>query len=104
MTNGIDSPLDCSKQTDWITSNSYQFACRYFRTAASKWPHLTDAEAKTLSQAGLKIVTVWESRSDVLEHFSFATGVDEGTTAYRQAMLAGQPARTPIYFAVDFDC
>ena len=33
----------------------------------------------------------------------YTAGVDEGTSAYRQAMNAGQPAGSPIYFAVDFD-
>src|SRR5262249_49557316 len=31
-------------------------------------------------------------------------GVDEGTSAYRQAMQTHQPSGTPIYFTVDFDC
>jgi hypothetical protein len=57
-----------------------------------------------VSNGALQIVALWESKSDVLDHFSYSSGVDEGTSAYRQAMGAGQRPRTPIYFAVDFDC
>ena len=104
MTDGIDCALDCTKKAAWIASNGNEFVCRYYRLPTSKWAPLTATEAKALSKAGLKIATVWESQSDVLAHFSHAKGVDEGTSAYHQAMLVGQPARTPIYFAVDFDC
>jgi hypothetical protein len=81
-----------------------EFVGRYYRQKTSKWTPLTDKEAMALSKAGLNIVALWESRSDVLAHFSHSAGVDEGTSAYHQAMLAGQPKGTPIYFAVDFDC
>jgi hypothetical protein len=101
---GIDCALDCTKRIAAIRGLHAQFVGRYYRQASSHWPALTSAEAKALSNAGFQIVAVWESASNVLHHFSHATGVDEGTSAYRQAMLVGQPARTPIYFAVDFDC
>jgi len=104
MPGGIDCALDCTKRAAAIKALNATFVGRYYRLPGSKWAPLTGAEAKALSKAGLKIVALWESRSDVLDHFSHAAGVDEGTSAYRQAMNAGQPAGTPIYFAVDFDC
>jgi hypothetical protein len=61
-------------------------------------------EARAISASGLLIVALWESNSAAPEHFSYTTGVDEGTSAYKQAMNTGQPAGTPIFFAVDFDC
>jgi hypothetical protein len=101
---GIDCALDCTRRIAAIKGLHAQFVGRYYRQATSQWPALTNAEAKALSAAGLQIVALWESASDKLQHFSHATGVDEGTSAYHQAMQAGQPARSPIYFAVDFDC
>lgn len=104
MSNGIDCALDCTKRTAAINAMNVEFVGRYYRLPTSKWTPLTATEAQALSKASLKRVSLWESKSDVLEHFSYPNGANESTTAYYQAMLAGQPQRTPIYFAVDFDC
>jgi hypothetical protein len=104
MSDGIDCALDCTKRAAWIKANGNEFVGRYYRNALSKWTPLDSNEARAISASGLLIVALWESNSAVAEHFSYTTGVDEGTSAYKQAMNAGQPARTPIYFAVDFDC
>jgi hypothetical protein len=103
MAQGIDCALDCTKKASWIKASGADFVGRYYRNSASRWTPLTHAEGQALSSGGLVIVAVWESKSDVIEHFSYTAGVDEGTSAYRQAMNAGQPAGSPIYFAVDFD-
>lgn len=104
MNEGIDCATDCSKRVAAIKATGAAFVGRYYRLPHSKWDPLTAAEAQALSKGDLKIVALWESSSDALDHFSFSSGVDEGTSAYRQAMGAGQQPRTPIYFAVDFDC
>jgi Domain of unknown function (DUF1906) len=104
MTQGLDCALDCTKRGGWLKAAGNEFVGRYYRNAASRWTPLTHPEGRSLTDAGLVIVALWESKSDVLEHFSYTAGVDEGTSSYRQAMNAGQPAKTPIYFAVDFDC
>jgi hypothetical protein len=100
---GIDCALDCTKRITAIQALNVHFVGRYYRQHGSKYTPLTKPEAQALSKAGFQIAALWESASNMAGHFSHATGVDEGTSAYRQAMLAGQPARTPIYFAVDFD-
>src|ERR1700687_2065340 len=104
MAQGIDCALDCTKKVSWIKASGADFVGRYYRNSASRWAQLTHAEGQALASSGLVIGALWESKSDVIEHFSYTAGVDEGTSAYRQAMTAGQPASTPIYFAVDFDC
>jgi hypothetical protein len=104
MVHGIDCATDCTKRVGAIKQMGADFVGRYYRLPHSQYHPLTATEAQALSHGDLKIVSLWESRSDALDHFSHATGVDEGTSAYRQAMKAGQPPRTPIYFAVDFDC
>lgn len=62
--------------------------------------NLTPGEAQALTAAGIKIVTVWEAGAN-------ATGRKQGTSAARcaarQAIRCGQPAGTPIYFAIDHD-
>ena len=104
MSDGIDCALDCTKRAAWIKANGNEFLGRYYRNSVSKWTPLTANEAKAISANGIVLVALWESNSAVAAHFSYTTGVDEGTSAYKQAMNTGQPAGTPIYFAVDFDC
>lgn len=100
---GIDSPLDCTKKIKAILAANLQFVGRYYRSKKSKWAPLTASEAQALSNAGLSLVALWEYASDGAKYFSYTAGVNDSTTAYQEAMLAGQPARTPIYFAVDYD-
>jgi len=100
---GIDCANDCSKLGASIKAAGAGFVGRYYRTAHSRYDALTFAEVKSLSTAGLDVVALWESASDKADHFAYSSGVDEGTSAYRQALLSGQPRGTPIYFAVDFD-
>jgi hypothetical protein len=70
-------------------------------------PHknLTLGEAHALVAAGLRIVSIWENGfPDHAGYFSHAKGVFDGTSAYHFAQQnIGQPAGTPIYFAVDYD-
>ncbi|WP_095204178.1 glycoside hydrolase domain-containing protein [Mesorhizobium carmichaelinearum] len=104
LVHGLDCATDCTAQSRAIAAAGKAFVVRYYRNGASGFPTLTAKEAKALTAAGVKIVTIWESASANVSHFSRTTGLDEGTSAYKQAMLVGQPAGTPIYFAVDFDC
>ncbi|QOZ77449.1 hypothetical protein XH83_19535 [Bradyrhizobium sp. CCBAU 53351] len=100
---GIDCALDCQDKAVKIKKAGFTFVCRYYRNASSHYPPLSAQEVATLSAAGLSVVAVWESASDKIGHFSFTSGVNEATSAYHQALLAGQPKDTPIYFAVDAD-
>lgn len=100
---GIDCAFDCLDKAAQIKKAGFTFVCRYYRNAASHYPALTAQEVTALSAAGLLVVSIWESASDTIGHFSFTSGVNEATSAYHQALLAGQPKSTPIYFAVDAD-
>ena len=101
---GIDCADDCTARAGAIAAAGKNFVLRYYRNSASKYPPLTSQEAKALSSAGLTIGVIWESLSNTVSHFSHTTGLDEGSSAYKQALLVGQPAGTAIYFAVDYDC
>lgn len=103
MLKGFDTPLDASRHVEAIRSGQFDFVVRYYRSPHSKWPTLTFSEAKILSSVGLSIVSIWEYQSDDAKAFTHVNGVDEATTAYRQAHALGQPPGSAIYFAVDFD-
>jgi V8-like Glu-specific endopeptidase len=73
------------------------FVQRYLRT-------LTATEAANISNAGLSIVSCHEIGNPTkASYFTRAQGKMDGRTAFGQAQNAGQPAGTPIYFAVDYD-
>jgi hypothetical protein len=98
--------MDCSSNCTHLASNikgKAAFVGRYYRWPKSKYAPLTYAEAQALSAEGLSIVALWEWASAQITNFSYHEGFDQGSSAYKQAMNAHQPAGTPIYFAVDND-
>jgi hypothetical protein len=100
---GIDCALDCTKLGKAINKAGADVIGRYYRWPTSKLAPLTFGEAAALSAAGLSIVALWEWASDQIGNFSRHEGVDQGSSAYKQALNAHQPSGTPIYFAVDSD-
>lgn len=76
---------------------SITFVQRYLR-------NLSPAEVTALSLAGLPIVSCYEDpRKTTSGYFTQAQGQHDGKLAFSQAQAVGQPAGTPIYFAVDMD-
>jgi hypothetical protein len=106
MNNGLDTAFDATAYVADIYSKGLAFVGRYYRMPTSSYPALGANEAKAITQAGLKIVSLFEyssgSTGDISD-FSPAIGVSHGQIVYAQAVQAGQPANTPIYFAVDWD-
>jgi Domain of unknown function (DUF1906) len=100
---GIDLPTDASDVLSELKNSRLEFVARYYRDPESRWPALSAREAQRLSSQGLKIVAVWESHSRKPAHFSYSSGYNDATTAYREARAIGQPAGSAIYFAVDFN-
>jgi hypothetical protein len=83
-----------------LRSAGVTFVCRYLSHSPSK--NLTAAEARTLSDAGLWIVVVWETgASRALD--GYAAGASDAMDALVQAQACGMPNGRPIYFAVDWD-
>jgi hypothetical protein len=74
------------------------FVQRYLRD-------LTGAEIAALKKAGLRIVSCFEENGSdpPVAYFTRARGQHDGRRAFTQAQAVGQPAGTPIYFAVDTD-
>jgi hypothetical protein len=76
---------------------SISFVQRYLRD-------LSRAEAAALSKAGLQIVSCYEYGYPThIAYFTRAQGQHDGRLGFTQAQAVGQPAGTPVYFAVDTD-
>jgi hypothetical protein len=100
---GIDIPTDARDVSQELKGSGLHFVARYYRDPASRFPPLSAEEARTVTAVGMKLVTVWQYRSNKPEHFSYAAGQADGMAAHRQAKAVGQPAGTAIYFAVDYN-
>lgn len=84
-----------------LHAKGYQFAARYLSYDTSG-KNLTAPEAKSLINAGIKVVSNWESgANDALDGYN--AGVTHAKKAQAEALAAGMPASRPIYFSVDFD-
>lgn len=103
MVRGIDCALDCRNRAAPIQAAEVAVVGRYYRWPTSKYKTLDHEEALMLSQSGLEILALWEWNSNELSNFGYRNGVDQGSSAFNQALKAHQPPGTPIYFAVDDD-
>ncbi|MCS7460897.1 DUF1906 domain-containing protein [Paenibacillus doosanensis] len=80
--------------------DGYVFVARYL--VPSSWKALTRQEVDTISNAGLQIVSVYETTADRALG-ARAAGLYDGASALALAGQMGQPPGSTIYFAVDFD-
>jgi hypothetical protein len=102
-TSGIEADGD---QTHSITciaglqdqGRAISFVQRYLRD-------LRAPEVAALHRAGLRIVSCYEvnDRDPPVAYFTKDRGRFDGRVAFTQAQAVGQPAGTPVYFAVDTD-
>ena len=75
----------------------------YFMSSAFK-VMLTRELAEKISAAALYIFSVWENGFPTAgDYFTAAQGASDGKRAALCGLSVGQPAETPIYFAVDYD-
>ncbi|WP_284646424.1 DUF1906 domain-containing protein [Paenibacillus silviterrae] len=101
MAKGIDCSTPLTAQTAAAFANDgYEFICRYL--VPTGWKRLTRGEAEIISEAGMQIVSVFETTADRALGGRSA-GLADGATALRVAAEVGQPEGSTIYFAVDFD-
>ncbi|TGV31181.1 DUF1906 domain-containing protein [Mesorhizobium sp. M00.F.Ca.ET.186.01.1.1] len=84
-----------------IKDEGYKFIGRYY--GESNWKRLTREEARLISDAGLKIVAVYQNGGRDINEFTYSNGKQACRSAIRQAEEVGQPYDTPIYFAVDME-
>lgn len=76
------------------------FVCRYYSFDAAK--NLSRAEAEDWSHVGVSLVSVWEAAGEGVL-LGYDGGVSAAKASWSLARHIGQPADTPIYFAVDFE-
>jgi hypothetical protein len=100
---GIDMATDARDVSQELKGSGLHFVARYYRDPASRLPPLSAEEARAVAAAGMKLVTIWQYKSNKPEHFSYASGMADGMAAHRQAKAIGQPAGSAIYFAVDYN-
>lgn len=104
---GCDTSTSLTANPKFISclkSQGYEFVCRYL-SPQNRHKCLTKAEAQTLTDAGLLIVSVWENGSPTTpDYFSYKSGLQDGLNAHRFAVEEiNQPAGSVIFFAVDID-
>ena len=109
IVNGMDASLPLTDQVDCLKNQGFRFAVRYY-TRKDRDRTLTLAEAKTLVRVGFQLGVVFEDGfpgpppEAQAAFFTHSRGVGDATAAHDRALnKIGQPANTPIYFAVDFD-
>jgi LysM repeat protein len=56
-----------------------------------------------LSNAGLKMISIWETNPTYARYFRKDKGIADGKDALAYAKSIGQPEGSAIYFAVDYD-
>ena len=99
---GIDCASVLNKTTATRARNAgFSFAGRYL-VPASYSKALTYNEAKIISDAGLRILSVYETTASRATEGA-AAGSYDGTIAANLAREIGMPTNAVIYFAVDFD-
>ncbi|SFU71439.1 DUF1906 domain-containing protein [Alicyclobacillus macrosporangiidus] len=87
-----------------LKAAGYVAVGRYLGHLTHGWSKaLTPGEVSAIRGAGLAIISIWEGAGDKLAYFTYSQGLQDGAQAVTEAKALGQPAGTPIYFAVDFD-
>src|ERR1700731_3492223 len=100
MTVGFDAASNVSRFISKIAGR-VSFVGRYLASNVNK--NIGSDEARTLTNAGISVVSVFEDAGDMLSTFTAANGTRDARIALSRAMAAGQPSGSCVYFAVDLD-
>ncbi len=102
MAQGLDADNTLTDYAGALLNAGYIWVGRYINPGKAE--PLTHAEASHLNTMGLFVVSIWEEGSPThIGYFTTDRGTEDGTGAVSAAQSIGQPAGTPIYFAVDYD-
>ena len=96
---GVDYAWSHPASSD-IVAHNHRFVARYLSPDTSK--NLSAPELADLKAKGLPVITVWEG-GQTRALSGAPAGVADAQSALAQANALGQPANSPIYFAVDFE-
>lgn len=97
---GVDYAFAPHPSIAALKEANVKFVCRYLSPYASK--NLTANEAKSLRDAGIAIVVVWESSAKRAESGK-AAGIADAKEAVSMMKSLGMPADQVLYMAVDYD-
>ncbi|WEG14014.1 DUF1906 domain-containing protein [Pullulanibacillus sp. KACC 23026] len=97
--------IDCASKLDaahiqGLKSEGITHIGRYL---SDNWKGLTKDEVQAISDAGLNIVSIFESNPTKSSYFTADQGRADAQAASKYANDLGQPHGTAIYFAVDYD-
>lgn len=84
-----------------LKANNVKFVCRYLSANPGGWKELTHAEVKRYSDAGIGIVSNWETHGR--PNNSVSQGESDARHAWNEAKSLGMPTGRPIYFSIDHD-
>ncbi|WP_310830369.1 DUF1906 domain-containing protein [Paenibacillus pedocola] len=85
-----------------LAASGHKFAARYLVPERLTWKRLTRTEAERITDAGMHIVSVFETTPN-RPAGGTAAGTVDGKEAYQEALKIAQPGGSAIYFAVDYD-
>lgn len=104
MFNGLDSYNNLEKYIDQLKSENITFVLRYLFVSSGFKEHFTYNEALALSNAGIRMGTVWENgKPTSANYFSTDKAKYDAEHLVSCAKNIQQPINTPIYIAVDYD-
>ncbi len=102
---GIDCATPITETVaEALAAAGVKFVCRYLvpDTPAYKWKRLTRQEAEIITNAGMMVVSIFETTANRPAGGANA-GKTDGLLVLQEASAIGQPKGTAIYFAVDYD-
>lgn len=93
MKKGFDAGTNLTTFAAPLATAGYSFVCRYYNVN-NPAKNLTLSEARTLSAAGLTIVSVWENGFPTsVDYFSHDKGVQDGQAAASRCFSSGYTDR-----------
>jgi LysM repeat protein len=99
--NGIDCATKLNPSSiAGLKSHGIEYVCRYL---GNSWKTMDKTEADQIINAGLRIVSIWETDPTHAGYFSKSKGVTDAKDASSYAKSIGQANGSAIYFTVDFD-
>lgn len=98
---GIDVATDPGPLAGRLKAAGIGFAAGYYSYNDAK--NLTPEGARSLTAAGIAIVSIFEAAGDKYANFTGAQGHADALQALKLAQACQQPGGSGIYFAVDFD-
>lgn len=104
MAQGFDSAaaISTTSRVNLVLNNGGTFVGRYLNVLTNYHEGLTSSEVTRISDAGLYIVSLYETNSNTSPpSFSSSLGTTEANNAIALAENLGQPNNTPIYFCID---